>query len=130
VYLFVSGLDDKKKIEVGRLLEVLEGNFTSFTSRVHRMLHDPKDTEAYLSTQLIFDDCMGAMTGNIYGRGHSNGYYRQNSNRHASEMFANYVCLTQGPNGAAFKKLLHTISPLSCKGFDAILARRASGSPN
>lgn len=88
---------------------------------------DLKDVSTIWSENLHFQDFLGAMTHNKVGYGHSDDYYRQARTRHCSEMFANYVGLTQGPGGKVFRALMHGVAPRVCAQFDQIIERRAEG---
>lgn len=74
----------------------------------------------------MLNDFLGAMTNNKIGWGHSNDYYRKNPAKHCSEMFANYVSLTQGPSGKVYRAIMHSVAPQSCAYFDRILRERAA----
>ena len=80
---------------------------------------------AHDDDQRYFNDFLGAMTKNQIGRGHSDEYYARDPGHQIKEMFANYVCLTQGKGGDVYRQILHSIAPECCKGFDTILADRA-----
>jgi hypothetical protein len=73
----------------------------------------------------MFADFLGAMTKNTVGWGHSNEYYERDPKKACAEMFANYVCLTQGKRGKTFHALLHAIAPKSCAAFERILEKVA-----
>jgi hypothetical protein len=75
----------------------------------------------------FLNDFFGAMTLLKVGEGHSHEYYAARSNRRSTEAFANYVCLTEGQNGHAYRLLLHHAAPKTCAGFDEILRDRAAG---
>lgn len=75
---------------------------------------------------LFYDDFLGALTGNKMGSGHSNEYYRSDETKATSEMFANYVALTEGPGGDVYRKLLHKLAPRCCEHFDKMIEERAN----
>jgi hypothetical protein len=72
-------------------------------------------------------DFIGAMTEEKIGGGHGKSYYEQAPENKTAEMFANYVSLTNGENGALYRKLLHKIAPRCCEGFDLIISGLGEG---
>jgi hypothetical protein len=81
--------------------------------------------ESYEKGSLL--DFVGAMTMNAVGYGHGTEYYARDRTMQTVEMFAEYVCLTQGPSGKVYKAILHKIAPATCARFEAFIERRASG---
>jgi len=80
----------------------------------------PGEGEAFL-------DFLGAMTDNKIGYGHSTEYYHRSPHFRTAEMFAQYVSLTNGPNKALARPLLHAIAPRCCKHFDELIEETANG---
>lgn len=77
-----------------------------------------------------YRDFIGALTRNRIGGGHSDEYYTQNPTYRTAEMFANYVALTEGPEGEVYRPLLHKIAPRCCAKFDKIIEGRAKSMTN
>jgi hypothetical protein len=71
-----------------------------------------------------FGDFLGSMTKNVIGQGHSNEYY-QKYGAAETEMFANYVALSNGPNGNVAQAVFRAVAPESTKLFDVIIAEKA-----
>jgi hypothetical protein len=103
-----------------RLALLLKGEHVGNVTRMVR-------TGATVSESLMFGDFLGSMTKNVVGSGHSDDYYAKEKAKACAEMFANYVCLTNGRGGAVYRAILHSVAPKCCKHFDDILRETAEG---
>ena len=81
------------------------------------------------SPRVYFNDFVAGLTNSRLGFGHSKAYFAKPNYREA-ECFANYVCLTQGPDGDYYRKQLQKAAPKLCAVFQTRLERIAEGKSN
>lgn len=131
--------DEERQEDAKILVETFGGKFaphstiglrslvTAHADRADISGESARDTvrDSFEHETRMFADFLGAMTKNKVGWGHSNEYYEQDPKKACAEMFANYVCLTQGKRGKTFHSLLHAIAPKSCAAFEGILEKVA-----
>jgi len=105
-----------------RIANVLTGNADRETlAEVGRFIGD--------NAKHSFMDFLGAMTNNAIGYGHSKEYYEKTPKFRTAEMFAEYVDLTNGPNKALARTMLHALAPRCCRIFDDIIDKAGRPRP-
>lgn len=135
-----SAKDFLKMVQGNRVSEFIEA-ISSLRTGYAEYRKDPKRSFLFFAQRitrkglsggsqegLMFADLMEAMSNGYVGWGHGYSYLsgggkvvRGVTDSHTAEVMANYMALVEGPNGAAWRKVLDIFAPETLKEMDKLM---------